>query len=108
MYSGGPDGEQRRVGRKTRVTAAVLAFTLGAMGIHRFYIGHYGVGLLQLLMFLAGIALPLSAFFVDDPGAKLALAAGGLLGIFAGIWAAADGVLIIAGKFKDREGFDLA
>lgn len=39
------------VGRKDRVTAAVLAILLGSFGAHRFYLGHIGLGFLYLLFF---------------------------------------------------------
>jgi TM2 domain-containing membrane protein YozV len=35
---------------KSKVTAAVLAFFLGGIGVHRFYLGDNGLGLLYLLM----------------------------------------------------------
>jgi predicted nucleic acid-binding Zn ribbon protein len=37
------------VGSKSRVTAALLAFFLGGLGIHKFYLGQGGMGVLYLL-----------------------------------------------------------
>ncbi len=34
---------------KSKSTAALLAFFLGGLGIHRFYLGQNGVGILYLL-----------------------------------------------------------
>jgi len=34
---------------KSRVTAAVLAFLLGGIGVHKFYIGKIGLGILYLV-----------------------------------------------------------
>jgi|TARA_B100001059_G_scaffold133068_1_gene133187 TM2 domain-containing membrane protein YozV len=60
---------------KSFVTAILLCFFLGALGVHRFYVGKVGTGILQLLTF------------------------GGL-----GIWALIDFVMIVCGSFKDGQG----
>lgn len=41
----------RNGSHKTRVTAAVLAFFLGGLGAHKFYLGQVGLGVLYLLFF---------------------------------------------------------
>jgi hypothetical protein len=53
----------------------LLAFLLGPFGVHRFYVGKIGTGLLQLVTL------------------------GGL-----GIWVLVDLVMIITGNFRDKEG----
>ena len=63
------------VGAKSKVTAALLCFFLGAIGVHRFYVGKVGTGILQLLTL------------------------GGL-----GIWALIDFIVILVGKFSDKQG----
>jgi TM2 domain-containing membrane protein YozV len=60
---------------KSRLAALLLCFFLGALGIHRFYVGKIGTGVLMLLTF------------------------GGL-----GIWVLIDLIFIMAGSFKDKEG----
>ncbi len=40
---------------KSRVTAGVLALFLGGIGVHRFYLGQTGKGVLMLLFCLTGI-----------------------------------------------------
>jgi TM2 domain-containing membrane protein YozV len=60
---------------KKRLIAAFLVLFLGFLGIHRFYVGKIGTGLLQLLTF------------------------GG-----AGIWWGIDIVFIFLGEFKDING----
>ena len=60
---------------KSRLAAALLAWFLGVLGIHRFYVGKVGTGLLMLVTL------------------------GGL-----GIWALIDFIVILVGSFKDKEG----
>ena len=57
------------------LTAGLLCFFIGVFGAHRFYVGKYGTGLLQLLTL------------------------GGL-----GIWWLADLIMILTGQFRDAEG----
>ena len=37
------------VGTKSRVVAAILAFVLGGIGVHKFYLGQIGWGIIYLL-----------------------------------------------------------
>lgn len=60
---------------KDWLTALLLCFFLGVFGVHRFYTGHIGLGVVQLLT-LGGC----------------------------GIWALIDFILIIVGNFKDADG----
>jgi TM2 domain-containing membrane protein YozV len=48
---GAPQGMAGPVGRKSRVTAIVLALLLGGVGAHKFYLGQGGMGVLYLLFF---------------------------------------------------------
>ena len=60
---------------KNFVAALLLCFFLGSLGIHRFYAGKIGTGILMIITL------------------------GGL-----GIWTLIDFIMIAIGKFKDSEG----
>ena len=64
-----------RISDKSRLVAALLCGFFGVFGIHRFYVGKIGTGILMLLTL------------------------GGL-----GVWSLIDLILILAGSFRDREG----
>ena len=64
---------------KSKLTAILLCFFLGSLGIHRFYLGYTLIGVIQLLTF------------------------GGLL-----IWVIVDLIRLIIGSLKDSEDNDLA
>ena len=53
-----PDPGQPRpataTGEKSRVTAGILAILLGALGVHKFYLGYTGAGLAMLACTLLG------------------------------------------------------
>jgi TM2 domain-containing membrane protein YozV len=59
---------------KSRLVAALLAFFVGSLGVHRFYVGKIGTGILMLVT----------------------------LGAF-GIWTLIDFIIILVGSFKDKE-----
>jgi TM2 domain-containing membrane protein YozV len=63
------------VSNRQGVPTLLLCLFLGVLGVHRFYVGKVGTGILQLLT------------------------AGGF-----GIWTTVDLIMIILGKFTDSEG----
>ena len=65
----------KKASSKSRLAAFLLCFFLGLLGIHRFYVGKIGTGVLYLLT-------------------------GGLFGIGAFV----DFIVILVGSFKDSEG----
>ena len=60
------------------VPTLLLAFFLGGLGVHRFFVGKIGTGILQLVTL------------------------GGL-----GIWILIDLIMIILGSFKDKQGLPI-
>ena len=66
------------ISEKGFVPTLLLAILLGGLGVHRFYVGKVGTGILMLLTF------------------------GGC-----GIWALIDVVMIAVGNFKDSDGMPI-
>ncbi len=65
----------RRLSPRSRFVALILCWTLGLFGAHRYYVGKIGTGLLMLVT-LGGC----------------------------GIWYLVDLVMVLIGKFADKEG----
>ena len=63
---------------KSRLVTLLFCLFLGPLGVHRFYVGKVGTGMLQLLT-LGGI----------------------------GIWVLIDFIMIAAGSFRDKAGLRL-
>jgi TM2 domain-containing membrane protein YozV len=75
-FCGAPTGDvPKNASDKSRLAALLLCFFVGVFGVHRFYVGKIGTGLLELFTL------------------------GGL-----GIWALVDFILIAVGEFKDKQG----
>jgi TM2 domain-containing membrane protein YozV len=76
---------------RNQIVAALLAFFLGGLGIHRFFLGYTGIGIAQLLMFVLGI--PLMAILIGIP-----------IVLAAYIWVLIDFVRILTGDLKPKDG----
>lgn len=60
--------------KKNRIVAAIMALIGGSLGIHKFYLGHIGQGILYLLMTFiisAGFKFPITMFLGIIDGIKL-------------------------------------
>ena len=54
---------QAQAGSKSRIAAALLAFFLGGIGVHKFYLGQVGWGFLYLIF--CWTFIPVIAAFVE-------------------------------------------
>lgn len=70
------------VAQKSMVAAALLAFFLGTLGVHNFYLGHTGRGIAQLAMTIIGWMTAI-------------IAIGFLLIAIVGIWVFIDFIMIL-------------
>jgi TM2 domain-containing membrane protein YozV len=66
-------------GSKSWIATLLLCLFVGSLGVHRFYVGKIGTGILMLITL------------------------GGL-----GIWTLIDFIMIAVGKFSDKQGLELA
>ena len=88
-HGGGYPGQQavHHPDARSRVAAGVLGILLGALGIHNFYLGNTGIGLLQLL---------------------LSILSCGWLAPAVWVWGLIEGILILTGSTKvDGRGIPL-
>lgn len=73
-YAQGPQGQQGDISEKSGVVTLILCLFLGYLGIHRFYVGKPGTGVLMIIT----------------------------LGGF-GIWVLIDLIMIAMGNFTDNQ-----
>ena len=66
------------VSKKSRLAVTLLSFFLGTLGIHRFYLGKVGTGILMIVT-LGGV----------------------------GIWTLIDFIMAVSGAMKDKEGLPI-
>lgn len=74
----------QQCGSKNMYVAAVLAFLLGVIGIHDFYLGYTAKGVVKIVFTITGIFSFVSV-----------------------IWSLVDLILILTGKLKDSKGLPL-
>jgi TM2 domain-containing membrane protein YozV len=101
-------------GSKSKIVAALLAFFLGNLGVHSFYMGNKKKGFIQLGATIVGIVLFVvgAAKTVTTVGATGSVGISGLaivglvllLGV--SIWAFIDFIRILTGGLAPEEGFE--
>ena len=71
---------EQSAGKKSKIVAGILGILLGGLGIHRFYLGYIGIGIIQIIVTLVTFG-------------------------FGAIWGFIEGILILVGTIdKDAQG----
>ncbi len=91
-----PYGERRcdRLSSRSKLAAGLLGIFLGGLGVHRFYLGYTGVGLVMLLLSVFGGIGSFACF----PGAGCGIV---------GLWGLVEGIICLTGGMKDADGMEL-
>ena len=84
--------DSKAISDKSRLAAALLAWFLGSLGVHRFYIGKAGTGLAILILGVVGWIT------------TWIWGLGFIFLVVAGIWVFIDFIMIIFGAMKDSKG----
>jgi TM2 domain-containing membrane protein YozV len=85
--------DKAQASNEKKLTLLLLCWIFGIFGVHRFYTGKYLTGGLQLLGVMLGIVAAIFEAKVLAP-----------LFIIFPLWLLFDVLLIIMGKFTDKEG----
>ena len=94
----------RDVSPKSRLATALLAFFLGVLGAHRFYIGRIITGIVMLLLCIGGWAIIWLAVTGDMMlVSNIFFTAVGFV-VTVWTWAFVDFVVAVAGDMTDKEG----
>ena len=70
------------VSHRSKVVAGVLGILLGSLGVHRFYLGYVGIGVLQIIVSVVTFGS-------------------------GGIWGFVEGILCLVGSMRDVDGLPL-
>ena len=102
----------KKAGDKSKIVAALLAFFLGGVGVHDFYLGNKRNGLIKLIGSILGIALMIIGFVAaattTTATGLAALPVLVLIGWFIvlgiSIWAFVDFIRILTGSYEPVDG----
>ena len=83
--------DTKGISQKSRLALTLIAFFLGWLGIHRFYTGKVGTGIIMFILYVIGMATVWLIF--------------GLIPlVIICIWVLIDFIMAIAGIFSDGDG----
>lgn len=96
---------------KSKMTAAILCFFLGTIGIHLFYVGKIGGGILRIALGAIGYIMMIAGTIAGVASSKVAaggvaiMVIGYIVIAVVGIWTLIDFIKILIGKFTDSHGY---
>jgi len=96
-YSGNPNAS-----KKSRTATLILCIFFGVLGVHSFYTSKIGVGIARLFIFILGYAFIILGLGITADEGFIII--GYIFILIGSIWTFIDFILILAGKFKDKEG----
>ncbi len=104
---------------KSRLATSLLAYFLGTLGVHNFYLGHIVRGVVKLVLGIIGWIVLIAAFAplilesikndgtIGD-GAIVSIISGLVVGSIclsiSGVWAFVEFILALCGALKDKNG----
>lgn len=89
---------------KSRLTALLLGIVLGGLGIHNFYLGKIGRGILKIFLRFIGIIVFSIGYFENFNYNKIVFYIGLCMIFIPIIWAFFEWIFIALGEAKDSEG----
>ena len=103
------ENEKNVSSQKSFTVTGLLCFYLGALGVHRFYVGKIWTGILQIFLFLMGaIGIILSKhLLIAIIIFRRALPFFYLCALAVIVWFVIDFILILCGIFTDKNGLPL-
>ena len=98
---------------KSKVVAGLLAFLMGVLGVHNFYLGYVKKGVIQVVGYVLAMVLYIGGIMtteISTDGTVIMLGmlvgiAGFFIAIAIGIWVLVEAIMLLSGKInKDGKG----
>ncbi len=98
----------KKAGDKSKIVAALLAFFIGNLGIHDFYLGNKRNGLIKIGLTILGLGLYIAGIVALATSDVVTLPIVGIIGAVilfgVSIWALVDFIRILTGKYQPVDG----